>query len=338
LDIPTVVKTGQYLGKPHVIKSLLINGGGVVGGIVDMNVMLNDVFAAMDLVVCMDVAWSDTALHSDIVLPGTVDFEAEDIYISPLNRVVQFYPQLIEPMYEAKSSIDFFNTLAKGMGLGQAPAFNYTADQFLSTVLDNDTCKAMGITLDALKTKGDMAYAPPTIAGMGGYPTPSGKVEFYWENPAQRVVNGAQFDPSKYHLASFEKPLEAWPDSDTSSQYPFILMSERSRNRWHSSNFNVPWLNELDPEVIIRMNPDDAAAAGVKSGDYIECYNDRGSAVAKVAISAGIRPGVLSYPKGMQQIQYKAGNMATLTSNAYDPIAVNSSFFDCRVGVRAWKE
>jgi hypothetical protein len=47
---------------------------------------------------------------------------------------------------------------------------------------------------------------------------------------------------------------------------------------------------------------------------------------------------MLSYPKGWQTRQYKSGNFSTLTHSEYDPLAVNSSFFDCMVEARKWEE
>jgi molybdopterin-containing oxidoreductase family molybdopterin binding subunit len=226
--------------------------------------------------------------------------------------------------------------LGTAMGLGDFS--NYTDEEALTELLAVEPFISMGITLDRLRKEGDVRYAPPTIAGeSGSFPTATGKVEFYVEDPAPRIFTGAQIDVEKNHLAHFYPPLEVWPDSPTAGQYPFILMSERARNRWHSSNFNCFWLNELEPEPTLRMNPGDAAAKGIGDGEYVECFNDRGAAVAKVVLSAAMRPGCLTYVKGMQSHQYKSGNFAMLTHNKYDPLAMNSSFFDCGVDIRKWE-
>ena len=87
----------------------------------------------------------------------------------------------------------------------------------------------------------------------------------------------------------------------------------------------------------INISPADAVFLGIEDGEFIECFNDRGSAVAKAAIHAGMRPGMLSYPKGLQSLQYKGGHFATLSHSEQDPLASNQSFFDCGVDVRKWK-
>jgi anaerobic selenocysteine-containing dehydrogenase len=342
LDVAEVIRTGKYAGNPYPpIKSIFVHGGGLVGGIVNMNSMIEDVFKKQDFIVCVDVAFSDTAQWADILLPGTLCFEAEDVYISPMNYVVQHYGKLIDPLYECKTQSEISRLVGTAMGFGDL--FAFSDEEALSELLAAEPLVSLGIDLAALRKQGDIRYAPPSLAGAAGsFPTPSGKAEFYIENLSPRIMNGvaattAQSSPDKNHLAYFYEPLEAWPGSAALKEYPFILTSVRARNRWHSSNFNVPWLNELEPEPTLFINPDDAASLGLKDGDYAEAYNARGSAVAKLCVSAGMRPGVLSYPKGWQSHQYKSGNFSTLTHSMYDPLAMNSSFFDCAVGLRKWE-
>lgn len=340
LDVPEVIKTGQWNGNPYPpIKALLVNGGGLVGSVVNMNRMVDEVFKKLDFIVCVDVAFSDTARWADIVLPGNLCFESEDIYISPLNYSVQYWPKLIEPLYECKTTGEITRLIGTALGMGEL--FSYTDEEALRELLTVEPLISMGIDLDSLRKEGDMRYAPPSLAGASGsYPTASGKVEFYVENMSARLgnVTGATVDPSENHFAHFYPPLEAWPESEAQKKHPFILTSVRSRNRWHTSNFNVPWLNELDPEPTLFINPDDAKSNDLENGGYVEVYNDRGAAVAKVSVSSGMRPGMLAYPKGWQSHQYKSGNFGTLTHAEYDPLAMNASFFDCAVSIRKWEE
>ena len=89
---------------------------------------------------------------------------------------------------------------------------------------------------------------------------------------------------------------------------------------------------------MIKINTGDAAERGIAHGDYVELFNDRGRAVMKAIVTESVAPGVLSYPKGWQSAQYKAGNVSELTNSAYDPVAVNSNYFDTLVEVRLWKD
>ena len=113
-------------------------------------------------------------------------------------------------------------------------------------------------------------------------------------------------------------------------------MSERPRYRVHSQWFSVPLLRELDPEPFVKINPKDADDRGIKNGDYVECYNDRGFAVAKAVLSQAIRPGTMVYPKGWQLSQHKAGGWSQLSSTEFDSFAVNNNFMDVLCEVRVW--
>jgi molybdopterin-containing oxidoreductase family molybdopterin binding subunit len=60
--------------------------------------------------------------------------------------------------------------------------------------------------------------------------------------------------------------------------------------------------------------------------------------VLKAVVSHGVRPGVLSIPKGWQRHQFKAGGCQELTSGSFDPVGVNASFYETLAEVRQWNE
>ncbi|MEG0322699.1 MAG: molybdopterin dinucleotide binding domain-containing protein, partial [Raoultibacter sp.] len=336
LEIPEVIKTGKYAGKDYApIKSLFISSCGLVGGATNLNSILSDVIDQVEFIVCADVVFSDSARNADIVLPVAHTFEIEDIYISPVNNDMLYGPRVVEPAFEAKSDQEICQLLGKSMGVGEY--FEGNDEAWLSELLASPALKAAGITLDALRENINMRFAPPSIAYESGkYSTSTGKVEFYSEAPAARIEFGQERDIDAEHLPRFFPPIEAWPETEEMKKFPLQLISERSRNRWHSQGFDGMWLQEISPEPTIRMNIEDAEARGIEDGDYIEVYNDRGHAVAKAYKCAGMRPGMMVYPKGWQTHQYKAGNFSELSHSHFDPFAVSSSFFDTCVEVRSW--
>jgi biotin/methionine sulfoxide reductase len=46
------------------------------------------------------------------------------------------------------------------------------------------------------------------------------------------------------------------------------------------------------------MNPGDARQRGIKAGDIVRIFNDRGACLAGVKLNAAIRPGVIELPTG----------------------------------------
>lgn len=46
------------------------------------------------------------------------------------------------------------------------------------------------------------------------------------------------------------------------------------------------------------MNPGDASARGIKNGDKVKVFNDRGATILPVKVTVRIRPGVVAIPQG----------------------------------------
>ena len=63
------------------------------------------------------------------------------------------------------------------------------------------------------------------------------------------------------------------------------------------------------------MNPADAEARGLKNGDIVEAYNDRGHCVCKLKYDMAIRPGMVSSPKGWPRKFYISGSYQELTGD-----------------------
>ena len=104
------------------------------------------------------------------------------------------------------------------------------------------------------------------------------------------------------------------------------------------TQFNyAPILRELDPEPYLRMNPVDAEARGIAEGDYVEAYNDRGHCVCKAKFDMGVRPGMVSSPKGWPRELYVAGSYQELTNDHLNTMHQNSSFDDTLVEVRKYE-
>ena len=51
-------------------------------------------------------------------------------------------------------------------------------------------------------------------------------------------------------------------------------------------------------EEPIRISPEDAKKFGVRAGEIVEVYNDRGSVLAGVVVTNTIRPGVVAIEEG----------------------------------------
>ena len=332
-------KTGKMGDRDLQLHALYIDGSGVsVGGGVDLNRVKEEFLDTLDFIFGADIAFTDSALQCDVLLPACHAYEKSDITHNG-GVMLKWHEQVIEPLYECKPDGELYRLLAKALGLDEY--FQLTNDELLSWALDSDWFKSAGVTLDALKEKKIM-YLPglfkPSLPSQGIYETATGKVEFYVDYPVPRINYGQEYDFDAEHLPHFYPPSEAWPGTPEMEKYPFVLMSTRVHQRYHHACFQAPWMLETDPEPTVRINPADAEKKGIEDGVYAEVFNDRGHAVAKVQYSEAVRPGTLVYPKGWMAAQHKAGHWSELTTSKFDPVACNNSYTDCAADIRVWNE
>ena len=335
-----VMRTGKYRGEDFPVKAMMFYTGNPVCCGVQTNEFIEDVINNLEFIVTLDQVFTDTARYSDIVLPVAGWFEQEDVTVMGQTYYLEYTEKAIDPLYESKPDGDIFRLLADKMGIGQY--FQMTDEEFINGVFDSDYSKLIGgVTLERLRKERAVFYYPkhPYIAWEGNlFNTPSGRLEFYVEDPAPRVDMGQEIDKDRERLPRFFPPIEAWPENPTYEKYPLVLVSERSKFQVHSQWFSTPWLKELDSEPRVKINPEDAKSRGIEDNSYVRVYNDRGHAVAKVNYSEGIKPGMLCYPKSWQMHQHKSGCWSELLSSAFDPVGVNSNFMDCLCEIEPWDE
>ena len=82
------------------------------------------------------------------------------------------------------------------------------------------------------------------------------------------------------------------------------------------------------------MHPIDAAARGIADGAVVRIYNDLGEVHAHARVSAELRPGVVTLPKGLWRSATLNGATATaLAPDHLTDIGAGACFNDARVEV-----
>jgi anaerobic selenocysteine-containing dehydrogenase len=335
-----VLNEGKYRDIPLNLKSLYIYKSNMVGTHTERKSVI-EAFNKLDLVVVSDQIMSDTARYADIVLPVAHYFEVETCNTGGTPFAV-LNEKAIEPAFESKGDFEIANLLGKGMGLGEH--FNMTREEYHTKIFENPISKAIGLSWERLKKERAVRTMPeaPYIHGAGGkFTTATGRAQFYQENPKPAFNYGQPFDPKKECLPYWEPPLEAWqqtvgnyPAKSLASKYPLIFTSERAKFKAHTQFTHCQWLLEILPEPTIEINPQDAAARGIRQGDPVKVYNDRGYVVLKANLHAGLRPGVLCMDHGWQEGQFIEGHYSDLSSRADHPAVSNNCYFDCLVEVK----
>ncbi len=337
MSIPEIIKTGQFKGMPYPIKAAYITASTAPMGNTNAVEFL-DAIRSLEFVVVQDVTMSPAVtMLADIVLPACHPFERDMIHYAHIEQELPYAPKMVEPAFEALSDTEILIRIAKGMGLGDV--FPENDVDALNQTLLAEPYLSMGISIDTLRQNHTMRYAPKGFLYAAGFPTGTGRVEFYSESPQARMDLGLELDYSNQHMADLTFPVEAWPGTKAMDKYPLVFMYQRNPFRFHGTGNDGAWANELEKEPIARINAADAAARGIESGSLVEFYNERGYVVMRTFVDAGVRSGIVIYDsKGLRPDQYVAGDPALLMQNHIDPFAVNQSFFDCTAEMRPWNE
>jgi anaerobic dimethyl sulfoxide reductase subunit A len=92
------------------------------------------------------------------------------------------------------------------------------------------------------------------------------------------------------------EPIES-RTSPKVKDYPFQIITPHPRWRTHSIFNNIGWLRETF-EQEVTLNAADAAKLGIKTGDTVEVWNDRGKCVVPAYVTERCMPGVVVLHEG----------------------------------------
>jgi biotin/methionine sulfoxide reductase len=273
----------------------------------DLNRMLR-AWRKPDTIIVHEWCWNSLAKHADIVLPCTTPLERNDIAISPRDPYVVAMSKVTEPVGLSRNDYDIFRGIARQMGLEQAFTEGRDESEWLEWIYHSTRDRAAGknIHLPAyqdLIRDGWFRPEPPDepvimLKAFRDDPvanplsTATGRIEIY-----SPTVASFGYDDCPGHAAWIE-PLE-WLGGDTRN-FPLHLVSNQPSTKLHSqldhgSYSRAAKIKQREP---IMLHPDDAQQRGLRAGDIVRVFNDRGACLAGVIIDYQIRSGVVQMSTG----------------------------------------
>lgn len=284
-------------------------------------------FAREDLfTVVLEHFQTDTADYADYILPATTQLEHWDIHASYGHTDILLNRPAIAPMGECKSNTDIFRALAQRMGFTE-PCFEEDDETMCRSAFaatqNMEELFAQGFT--HLKSA-DGQPLPDAPFAEGGFPSPSGKCEFY----SQRLADMGQ-DGLPDYIANYELP-------QANAEFPLAMISPPARNFLNSSFVNLQSLRDIETEPVLEMHPEDAQTRGIQDGDVIRVFNQRGTYHCKAQLNDRARPGVVN---GLgiwwRKLGLNGTNVNELTSQNLTDIGRAPVFYDCCVEVAVLK-
>jgi anaerobic selenocysteine-containing dehydrogenase len=286
-------------------------------------------FSRPDLfTVVHEIFLTDTCDYADIVLPATTQLEHYDVHKSYGHLYVVANNPAIAPLGEAKPNIEVFRLLAKRMGFDE-PCFDDSDEEVCRQAVRSASPRMRGIDWERAKDAGwQRLEVPERFAPFaeGGFPTPSGKCEFYSE-----AAKAMGLDPLPTYIAPREN-VDANPQ--LAKRYPLAFLSPPCRNFLNSSFANLPFALASEKEPHLDIHPDDARVRGIRSGDRVRIFNDRGSFTVQAAVSDRTRPGVVVAPSvWWKKLSPDGRNANEVTSQALADMGGAATYYDCLVEV-----
>ncbi|MDP1571354.1 MAG: molybdopterin-dependent oxidoreductase [Vicinamibacterales bacterium] len=261
--------------------------------------------------VVFEQVMTDTALYADVVLPATTFLEGYDLVRGYGPITLQLGRPVIDQVGEARPNADVFAELTRLTGLAH----------------DEDPQGELDAMIGIL---GELPAQMAEDLRAGQMPAPPNG-----SRPVQFVDVFPRTPDRKAHLCDEaldrEAPLGLYafqPDPATEA-HPLALISPASDRTINSTLGELP-----RPAVRLEIHPEDAASRGVHDGDTVRVFNALGEMVCPAHVTDHVRPGTVSYPKGVWRRAVTRG----WTSNALVPdtltdLGGGACFNDARVQV-----
>jgi anaerobic dimethyl sulfoxide reductase subunit A len=232
------------------------------------------------------------------VLPVCTFFERNDIMARRGGGAYAILNKAIESLGESRSQLQICQGLASKLGI---PDFgDKTDEEWVKHIVektgeevdlpDYDSLRRQGFTAGRAKKADSVPETRAANPGDKLFPTASGKIE---------ICSDVAANMSDSLIPAIPKYLESWEslNDPLASKYPLQLITPHLKRRAHSQFDNLPWLRELQTQAI-SISTLDADSRGIKQGDMVRVFNDRGEVRIPADVTERIMPGVVALPQG----------------------------------------
>lgn len=267
--------------KPYPIKGMWMAASNPIGGLGMDPKKWEEAIRKLDFVVAVDLFHTPSTQLADVVLPAATFLEKDGVRswwvpLQTINKAME--------VGECKPDAEIGFELARRFD----PNFKWTE---LKELFD-DILKPSGLTFDELQKRG-WEYPPEGHStapyrrhekgllrpdGTKGFCTPSGRVELW---SSWREEWG--YEPFPGHE---EPPFTPVSQPEKFKEYPLVLSTgRRSPVLYHTEHRQIPWLRALDPDPIVEIHPDTAAAQKIGNGEWVWVENWFGKALMKAKVT-----------------------------------------------------
>lgn len=295
---------------------------------------------ACEMIVVIDNHMTSSAKYADIVLPDLTTSEQADFCMDGKAANMPYFifaDKAIEPQFESRGIYQICADLAERLGVGEAFTEGRDQEGWLRhlyaetlkldpTLPDFETVRQQGIVKRSDPNGHYVAYQAFREDPINNpLNTPSGKVEIYSEALADIAAEWELPEGDVIHpLPIYVSTSEGW-DSPKRAEFPLQLTGFHYKARCHSTYGNVDILKQAAQQEMW-INPLDAEQRGIKNGDRIRIFNDRGEVRINAKVTPRMMPGVVALGEGAwyapdgKKVDHN-GSINVLTSQKPSPLA-----------------
>jgi trimethylamine-N-oxide reductase (cytochrome c) len=295
---------------------------------------------------------------ADIILPSTTKFETNDIQVDVFTaeyRTIFLDGKCVEPRGESKSDYEVVCAIAEKLGLLEEYTMGETEEGLLRKGFDTSGVQDM-VSWEEFKEKG--YYVVPNDpkwkekeVGMRKFAedpannplrTPSGKLEYYSQRLADNFPDDDERPPVPHWIEKGESHDERL-SGERAKKYPLLVVTNHPRWRVHSQHDDMDWLREIETCKIVGpdgyayqtmwIHPSEAAKRGIRHGDVVNIFNDRGGVLCGAYVTERLMPGTVYIDHGARYdpivpgVLDRGGAINTITP--HKPISRNATGMAC---------
>lgn len=264
-------------GKPYRTRAIWIMGSNPLVTATQGLKIERALKECLEFIVVSDIFMTPTAQLADLVLPAATWLEQDDVvYLSKIWCVLA--RKKLAHFAEARDDRDVIFDLAHRLGLHEAFPWK-DSTEYLNWVLEET-----GLTFAQFCERGiilsEMRYRKYTTEG---FHTPSGKFEIY-----SSIMERVGASPLPVYR---EPPMSPVSTPEVAKEFPLILIpGNKVRYFFHSELRQIEDLRRHNPDPLVEMHPDTAAALGISEGDWVWVESPSARVKIRAKLFDGISP------------------------------------------------
>ncbi len=235
---------------------------------------------ALDFMVCIDILPNRTTDYAHVILPAASFAEKDGTFTNSdrrVQRVRQALPLVGQSRLDWAIVCDLARRMEAELGIEHSAGFDYPDAEAIWEEMRRVTPDFYGITYARLDRESGVHWPCPAP-----------------DHPGTPYLFADDFPRGKGKFWALEYGTESELPDD---EYPYHLTTGRVLFHWHGGALTRrSKLDDIFPEPVLEIHPDDARTLDVSTGDWIEAVSRRGRIVCRALVTGRSPAGTVFLP------------------------------------------